>query len=107
MPTKTHWRNAAGQIYRTTYAGQEHCACPIHRYHVAHLCECGILYSHRQSECDEHRGHACVNFEPDAYMHGWTAREMFDDLMVKGALPLGTSACEKVCDFFAQEEATR
>ena len=85
----------------TVWTGQENCECLIHRYHVAHICECGKLYSHSQGECDEHRGHQCINFPSGDYLHGWSAHEMFDCLTVQGTLPYGTDEYKAVYDYAA------
>lgn len=76
--------------------------CPMHLYHVAHLCECGKLYSHSQSDCDRHRQHRCINFDPIHYSHGETARDVFDKLAVMGTLPYGTESFDAVYDYFAR-----
>ena len=36
----------------------EKCDCIVHRYHVAHICECnGEIFAHSQAQCDQHRFH--------------------------------------------------
>ena len=83
------------------YDLKEHqdCPCLFHRYHIAHICECGQLYSHSQSECDEHRFHDCISFDSGFYQHGDTAKGVFDKLTFYGVLPYGTKAMEKVYTF--------
>lgn len=64
------------------------CDCPIHRYHVAHICACGEVISHSQSAWDAHRFHGgMLNFSPEWYKHGDTSEEVFDRLHVFGELP--------------------
>jgi len=75
------------------------CQCIVHRYHVAHICECGKLYSHSQGDCDEHRGHDCINFDPFFYRHGSKAKDTLDLLNVMGLLPYGSEALTKVFNY--------
>ena len=81
---------------------QKECECLIHRYHCAHLCECGQLFAHSQSQCDEHRQHDYITFDSELYKHGNTAKDMFDRLSIMGLLPYGTEAYEKVYNYAAE-----
>lgn len=91
-----------------TYTDQQfknmNCSCIIHRYHVAHVCECGKLYSHSQTDCDTHRGHKCVNIPARDVNHGMTAWEAFELLAVRGTLPYGTESFQAVYDYFASKQ---
>jgi hypothetical protein len=71
MATLENWKQAG-------------CECLIHRYHVAHVCECGKLYPHSQAACDEHRSHVCLNIDSDLVEHGDTGDNVFDFLIVTG-----------------------
>ena len=103
LPSRTSYSSGT-----TVWTGQEWCECLIHRYHIAHICECGKLYSHSQRACDEHRGHRCINFPSGDYLHGWTVSEMYDYLAVRGMLPYGTDTHEVVYDKMAElQEASR
>lgn len=80
------------------------CECVFHRYHVAHICECGALYSHSQADCDKHRMHDCLSFDPKEYKHGDKARDVFDRLVAAGTVDLFAPAFRKVYDRFAEED---
>ena len=77
------------------------CDCMIHRYHIAHICECGHLLSHSQGDMNEHRHHEMIDFAPEEYKHGQTASQVYNWLQVKGVLPYGTKAHEAVYDYAA------
>jgi hypothetical protein len=80
---------------------QRNCQCWFHRYHAAHICECGKLYDHSQGSCDEHRQHKCVSFDTKYYKHGDKAKDVFDRLMVMGIMPYGTDSFRAVYDYAA------
>lgn len=82
------------------------CECPIHRYHVAHLCECGKVISHSQADWDAHRFHGeMINFSPEQYRHGDSFREVFDRLHARGTLPYGESSFERIYSILAEEDS--
>ena len=68
------------------------CLCTIHRYHVAHICSCGLIYAHSQGACDTHRSHeACVDIDParvncQAKDKEELARTVFNDAVVEGSV---------------------
>lgn len=97
------------RYYFDWQANQAGCDCEFHRYHIAHICECGALYPHIQADCDTHRAHDCIGVDPTFIKHGDTASAVFDRLMLLGLLPYGEAAYGKVYDKMAeiQEEATR
>lgn len=57
------------------------CECTIHRYHCAHVCECGQIASHSQSSWDYHKFHgSMLTFDVALYAHGDTAEDVLRKL---------------------------
>ena len=69
------------------------CECLIHRYHVAHICQCGEIIAHSQSAWDYHKNHGeMVSFNPTLhYAHG----DSVETLRAKIALAAFRAECRK------------